>query len=65
MAIKERKSLDELSLDEYKSVCDKFDNDIYDAISLKTCIEGRNTKGAPGSRAMAEELCECKRRLEE
>lgn len=65
MAIKERKSLDEISLDEYKSVCDKFDNDIYDAISLKTCIEGRNTKGAPGSRAMAEELCECKRRLEE
>ncbi len=64
MAINEGKSLDELSLDEYKSVCDIFDNDIYEAISLKTCIEGRNTKGAPGTKAMKEELSECKRRLE-
>ena len=29
-----------------------FEEDIYDAISLKTCIEKRNTIGAPGPEAM-------------
>ena len=42
-------SLDELPLSEYKSVCPAFEEDIYDAISLKTCVEKRLTKGAPGS----------------
>lgn len=42
-------SLDELPLSEYKAVCPVFEEDIYDAISLKTCVEKRLTKGAPGS----------------
>lgn len=42
-------SLDELPLSEYKAVCPAFEEDIYDAISLKTCVEKRLTKGAPGS----------------
>lgn len=42
-------SLDELPLNEYKAVCPVFEEDIYDAISLKTCVEKRLTKGAPGS----------------
>lgn len=32
-------ALDELSLEEYKAICPVFDDDIYEAISLKTCIE--------------------------
>lgn len=46
------KSLDELSLDEYKSVCPAFEEDIYEAISLTTCVNKRNTTGAPGKEAM-------------
>ncbi len=45
-------ALDELSLDEYKKVCPVFEDDIYDAISLKTCIEKRLTTGAPGPEMM-------------
>jgi len=45
-------SLDELSLDEYKSVCPVFEEDIYEAISLTTCVNKRNTAGAPGKEAM-------------
>ncbi len=42
-------SLDELPLDEYQAICPTFQADIYDAISLKTCVEKRMTKGAPGA----------------
>ena len=45
-------SLDDLSLEEYHSVSTVFEDDIYDAISLKTCVEKRNTIGAPGPDAM-------------
>ena len=39
-------SIDALSLEELRSISDKFDEDIYDAISLKTCVEKRLTIGA-------------------
>ena len=45
-------ALDDLSLDEYKAVSPVFEDDIYDAISLKTCVEKRLTLGAPGSEMM-------------
>lgn len=50
--IEHHKALDDFTLDEYKAVCDVFDDDIYDAISLKTCVEKRLTIGAPGKSAM-------------
>ncbi len=50
--IDNKKSLDELTLDEYKSICPAFENDIYNAISLETCVDLRNTIGAPGPAAM-------------
>ena len=45
-------ALDDLSLDEYKKISPVFENDIYDAISLKTCVEKRLTLGAPGADVM-------------
>ena len=45
-------SIDALSLEELRSISDKFDEDIYDAISLKTCVEKRLTIGAPSKEAM-------------
>ena len=47
-------SLDEMSLEEYKAISPVFENDIYEAISIRTCVEKRMTIGAPGSEAMAE-----------
>ncbi len=41
-------SIEDLSIEELKDICDSFDVDIYEAISLKTCVEKRCTKGAPG-----------------
>lgn len=43
-----------MSLDEYKAISPVFENDIYDAISMETCVDKRNTIGAPGPNAMNE-----------
>lgn len=45
-------SIDALSLEELRSISGKFDEDIYDAVSLKTCVEKRLTIGAPGAEMM-------------
>lgn len=47
-------SLSEMSLEEYKAISPVFENDIYDAISMETCVSKRNTIGAPGTKAMAQ-----------
>ena len=41
------KTLETLTLDEYREVCDQFDDDVYEAISLEHCVNGRNVLGAP------------------
>lgn len=51
--IERKLALEELSLEEFKAISPVFESDIYDAISLTTCVEKRNTIGAPGQEAMA------------
>ena len=46
--------IDALNIEELKSFSDRFEPDVYDAISLKTCVEKRLTLGAPGPEVMAE-----------
>ena len=50
--IEENKPLDALSLEEYRTISPVFEEDVYEAISMKTCVETRNTVGAPGKAAM-------------
>ena len=47
-------SLGQMSLEEYKAISPVFEEDIYDAISMETCVGKRNTIGAPGPQAMKE-----------
>ena len=61
--IENKKSLDDFTLEEFKNISEYFEEDIYDAISLKTCVEKRNTKGAPGLNAINEEIKESKKIL--
>ncbi|HIR91973.1 MAG TPA: argininosuccinate lyase [Candidatus Egerieimonas intestinavium] len=49
-------ALDDMSLEEYQAISPVFSQDIYEAISMKTCVEKRNTQGAPGPEAMARVL---------
>lgn len=52
MCIERCIALEDLTLEEYKAECPIFEKDIYQAISMKTCVEKRNTIGAPGQSAM-------------
>ncbi len=54
--IEKNKSMNELSLEEYKTFSPAFEQDIYQAIDLTTCVERRLTKGAPGKAAMDQEI---------
>ena len=57
--------LDEMTLEEYKAISPVFEEDIYEAISIKTCVEKRMTIGAPGPDAMAKVVEWNKKYLEE
>lgn len=58
-------SLDEMKLEEYKAISPVFEEDIYEAISLKTCVEKRTTLGAPGPSVMKNVTEEYKKLLEQ
>ena len=53
-------SLDELPLSEYKEISPVFEEDIYEAISMKTCVEKRVTLGAPGPDVMEQVIAQNK-----
>lgn len=52
LCIEKNVALDDLTLEEFQAISPVFQSDIYDAISLKTCVEKRLTIGAPGRDAM-------------
>jgi argininosuccinate lyase len=45
-------AIDDMSLEELKAISPVFEEDIYDAISMETCVNKRLTIGAPGKEAM-------------
>ena len=63
--IDHKKALDDLSLEEFRQFSDRFDADIYEAISLRTCVEKRLTEGAPSARSMDREIAACRAYLSE
>ena len=50
------KTLETLTLDEYKSACELFESDVFDAISLDTCVAERRSAGGPAPEAVAVQL---------
>ena len=58
-------SLDELPLEAYQEISPVFEKDIYEAISMKTCVSLRQTIGAPGHEAMQKVIDINSRYLEE
>lgn len=65
LCIEKNCSLDELTLEDYHSVSPVFDFDIYEAISMETCVEKRLTKGAPSRTAMEQQISSCEAYLRE
>lgn len=63
--IEKNTSIDALSIEELKTISPVFEADVYEAISLKTCVEKRLTIGAPGQKVMQEVIQRNKEFLEE
>ena len=57
-------AIDDMSLEELKGFSEVFEEDIYDAISMYTCVNKRLTIGAPGKEAMEKEIAACHEFLE-
>ncbi len=45
----ENKSLEDMTLDEFKAISDVFDESIYEAIDIKKCVQARNVYGGPSN----------------
>ena len=49
ICIEKKTTLEELPIEEYKKICDIFDEGVYEAISLENCVNGRKVIGGPAS----------------
>ena len=49
-------TLETLELSEYKKLSENFDNDVYDAISLDTCVMQRKSAGGPAPESVKEQI---------
>ena len=52
-------ALDDMTLEQFQAISPVFQEDIYDAISMETCVQKRNTIGAPGPEAMKQVIACC------
>jgi len=49
-------AIDDLTMDEFKSFSEKFEEDIYNCISIKSCIEAKRSKGSTSFASVGEQL---------
>lgn len=58
-------SLETLPLEEYQKVSPYFQTDVYDALSLETCVEGRKVYGGPAPEAVKVQMEHLKQFIQE
>ena len=56
-------TLEELDIKEYKRLSDLFEEDVYSAISLDTCVNNRKSRGGPAPEAVAVQVEKLKEKL--
>lgn len=61
--IQNNKSLEELTLEEYKNISNVFEQDIYKAISLEECVNKRSITGGPAKDAVIDHINKAKKLL--
>ena len=54
-------TLETLPLEEYRKVCDLFDDEVYTAISLEKCVAGRKVAGGPSSESVDTQIAYAKK----
>ena len=62
-AIEKDKALDELSMEELRSFSEMIDTDIYDAISMQTCVNDRKIIGGPAKETVEKAIEKARKEL--
>ena len=60
MCIDKGLTLETLPIENYKSVCELFDEDVYSAINLEKCVNDRLAPGGPSSASVDEQIKKAK-----
>ena len=58
-------TLEDLSIEDYKAVNPVFDEGIYDAIDLLNCVNRRKLAGGPAPEAVAKQIANVEKKIEE
>lgn len=64
-AVTENKDLDDFTMEEFKSFSDIIEEDIYDAISMETCVNGRSVVGGPAKETVEAAIAEARKFAEQ
>lgn len=64
MCIKTGETLDTLPLKDFRSISAVFDEDVYHALELKTCVNGRKVYGGPAKEAVEQQIANIKTFIE-
>ena len=59
------KTLEELTLEEFQSYSPLFEQDVYHAIDLTTCCEGRTSYGGPAKASVLDQIAKVRAKLAE
>lgn len=62
--ISTHQDLESLSMDEYHKISPLFDDDVYEAVALKTCIKNRNVVGGPSPEMVEKHISLVEKELE-
>lgn len=62
-AIKQHKALEDLTIPEFRQFCEKVSDDVYDILSLQSCLDKRAAKGGVSPLRIAEAIAEAKARF--
>ena len=63
-SISKDKALDELTIDEFKEFSSIIDEDVYDAISMETCVNGRTVIGGPAKETVEKAIAVAEKYIE-
>ncbi len=56
LCLREGETLDSLPLEQYRAVSEVFEADVYQALDLKTCVNGRKVYGGPAKEAVEKQI---------
>ncbi|MDE5984170.1 MAG: argininosuccinate lyase [Eubacterium sp.] len=64
LCIDKNLTLETLPIEEYKAVCDIFDEEVYTAINLEKCVNDRLVVGGPSSKSVDEQIARARKIIE-